>query len=80
MALVYDDVGDESIHVIMKNDGYGHLVDIPSLLVSRVNGEKLKQTSNECPSLPALKIPFAIEKWETAEVTFWLDSNHVTKS
>ena len=63
MAIIYDNEGDEAIRVIMKNDGHGHLVDIPSLFISRVHGEKLKATTNECPKMPALKIPFKIDKW-----------------
>jgi len=38
MVLIYDNETSILPHVIMKNDGHGHLVTIPSLFLSNTDG------------------------------------------
>lgn len=61
--------------VIMKNDGHGHLADIPSLFVSNSDGLKLKTADKVC-SLPVVKIAFEMDQAEISQVTLWLDANN----
>jgi len=55
MVIIYDNEGADSIQVIMKNDGHGHLAEIPSLFISRTHGEGLATVKQDC-KLPVLKI------------------------
>jgi len=60
----------------MKNDGHGHLADIPSLFVTNSVGLKLKTADKVC-SLPVVKIAFEMDQAEISQVTLWLDANNV---
>ena len=40
-VIIYDDKDTERPNVIMSNDGFGHLVNIPSIFVSSSDGKNL---------------------------------------
>jgi hypothetical protein len=62
LILIYDDHPGETPSVIMKNDGHGHLAEIPSLFISNKDGENLKVIKTECSSYPVVKIKFDISQ------------------
>lgn len=62
---------------MMKNDGHGHLAEIPSLFISNSDGLKLSSTNKECKNLPIVKLQFEIDQKQTSQVTLWLDANNV---
>jgi hypothetical protein len=37
-VIIYDNETNDQPHVIMKNDGHGHLVTIPSAFISNADG------------------------------------------
>ena len=77
LIIVYDDEPGDKPTVIMKNDGHGHLAEIPSLFISNIDGENLKKTNNDCKDLPVVKVKFDIEQAEVSKVILWLDANNV---
>jgi len=56
VIIIYDNLEGSSPVIIMKNDGHGHLAEIPSLFISNNDGLKLLATSKECFELPLVKI------------------------
>lgn len=40
-VIIYDSIKTTKPNVIMANDGFGHLVDIPSIFITLSDGEKL---------------------------------------
>jgi hypothetical protein len=62
----------------MKNDGHGHLAEIPSLFISNTHGKKLQATDSTCSKLPLMRIVFELDQAETSDVTLWLDAGNVT--
>lgn len=42
LAIIYDNGTSTQPHIIMANDGHGHLIDIPGIFVSHADGIKLK--------------------------------------
>ncbi len=40
-VIIYDNETTQKPHVIMKNDGHGHLVNIPSSFISSKDGERI---------------------------------------
>lgn len=60
LIIIYDDEPGDKPTVIMKNDGHGHLAEIPSLFISNTDGENLRKTNNDCKDLPVVKVKFDI--------------------
>ena len=59
----------------MKNDGHGHLAEIPSLFVSNTDGVKLGQ---KCDGrLPLVRVHFEMHQQAVSTVIFWLDAGNV---
>lgn len=54
----------------MKDDGNGYLVNIPSVLISDDDGEKLMNLSKQHKDL-SLKIKFDIQKSESVNLTIY---------
>lgn len=77
LVLIYDDHEGSTPSVIMKNDGHGHLAEIPSLFISNADGENLKTISKDCKDYPVVKIKFDIDQAENSKVILWLDANNV---
>jgi hypothetical protein len=76
MAIIYNDEDEEGANVIMGNDGHGHLVDIPSIFISKKNGDKLISTRSECGESMILSMRFETYTAKVANVTLWLNSNN----
>lgn len=75
VIIIYDNNEGDSPSVMMKNDGHGHLAEIPSLFISHSAGIKLQ--SGGCQGLPIVKVMFEIDQSEQSDVTFWLDAGNV---
>ena len=41
LIIIYDNNPGDNPVIIMKNDGHGHLAEIPSLFISNTDGNKL---------------------------------------
>jgi hypothetical protein len=48
----------------MKNDGHGHLAEIPSLFISNSDGMRLIAAMRDCKAQPLVKILFEIDQKE----------------
>ena len=79
LVIIYDNNTSTAPSVFMKNDGFGHLAEIPSLFISNTDGEKLKKESEDCPDLPIMRVHFEMDQEKTSEVTFWLDAGNVLR-
>lgn len=77
LVIIYDDQKGNTPSVIMKNDGHGHLAEIPSLFISNDDGVNLKATSKDCPNYPVVKLKFDIDQADVSNVILWLDANNV---
>ncbi len=62
LIIIYDDHPGDTPSVIMKNDGHGHLAEIPSLFISNKDGANLKNISGDCKDYPVVKIKFDINQ------------------
>lgn len=60
MVIIYDNETSTRPHIVMKNDGHGHLVSIPSIFVSGVDGKKILSALNECSESLFLKQVFDV--------------------
>jgi hypothetical protein len=38
LIIIYDHTGGDQTTVVMKNDGHGHLAEIPSMFISKISG------------------------------------------
>ncbi len=61
----------------MKNDGHGHLVNIPSAFVSNTDGLKLIETLSKCNDQIYLKQVFDVFETEIVDLSLWLNLNNV---
>lgn len=77
IIIIYDNNEGTTPSIIMKNDGHGHLAEIPSLFISNTHGKKLQTTDSTCSKLPLMRIVFEIDQAETSDVTLWLDAGNV---
>jgi hypothetical protein len=55
---VIEDLPTSKEGIIMANDGYGFLVEIPSIFISNENGEKLKDLIRKHPKGLMVAIKF----------------------
>lgn len=60
----------------MKNDGHGHLAEIPSLFISNTDGENLRANNVSCLRT-LVRVHFEMDQLETSEVILWLDAGNV---
>jgi hypothetical protein len=61
LIIIYDNIAGDRPSVIMKNDGHGHLAEIPSLFISNSDGLKLGESSKDC-KLPIVRVVFEMEQ------------------
>lgn len=78
IIIIYDNNEGSTPSIIMKNDGHGHLAEIPSLFISNSHGKKLLSTDTSCSKLPIMRIVFEIDQAETSDITLWLDAGNVS--
>ena len=64
----------------MKNDGHGHLINIPSAFVSNTDGLKLIETLSKCNDQIYLKQVFDVFETEIVDLSLWLNLNNVPLS
>lgn len=62
VIIIYDNNNGDAPSVIMKNDGHGHLAEIPSLFISHTDGLKLLTGSANCGGLPVVRMMFEIDQ------------------
>lgn len=60
MVIVYDNELSSKPHIIMKNDGHGHLVAIPSVFVSNSDGLNIIKSIQQCNEAIMLKQVFDV--------------------
>ena len=58
LVIIYDHNKGADPTIVMKNDGHGHMVDIPSLFISNTDGLNLINLEKECGKLPMIRIHF----------------------
>jgi hypothetical protein len=61
----------------MANDGYGFLVDIPSIF-SHEDGERLKIAARAIKSGVIVLIRFETQKSDKANLSIWIDPSTIT--
>lgn len=76
MVIIYDNEDTSVPGIVMSNDGHGHLIDIPSVFISKADANKLIGASLKCSSSLIMKIYFDVFTSKVANVTFWLDINN----
>ena len=77
LIIIYDHQDGDHPSVIMKNDGHGHLAEIPSLFISKTDGVNLKKKTTDCDKLPVVRVHFEMDQKEVSDVTLWLDAGNV---
>lgn len=76
LIIIYNNEEGDKPTIIMKNDGHGHLAEIPSLFISKTDGLSLKKKTTECAKLPVVRVQFEMDQSQVSEVTFWLDAGN----
>ena len=57
LVIIYDNI-TQNKEILMKNDGHGHLSEIPSMFISKENGDSLIKVKKSCRDLLTLQIEF----------------------
>jgi lysophospholipid acyltransferase (LPLAT)-like uncharacterized protein len=60
MAIIYDSEKGTVPHIVMSNDGHGHLIDIPSIFIANADGLKLIDTYRKCNNNLIMKMSFDV--------------------
>lgn len=76
MVIIYDNEVTKDPMVVMANDGHGHLIDIPSIFISNLDGEKMIKTFKKCSNSSIFKMTFEVFVTKEAHVTFFLDASN----
>lgn len=62
----------------MKNDGHGHLVNIPSAFISGVDGQNILTALSQCNDQIYLKQIFDVFETDIVDLSLWLNLNNVS--
>ena len=73
IAIIMDNVPENTGYLTMKDDGTGYRVKIPSILISIDDGEALQKNAG---SNITLKIAFETAKTDRVNLTLWLEANN----
>lgn len=73
---IIEDLPSSKEGVIMANDGYGYLVDIPSVFIGYEDGEKLKNIMKKINKDLIVLIRFETAKTDKALLNLWLDPSN----
>ena len=76
LSIIVDTNNSESGGIVMANDGFGFLVEIPSIFVSNSSGETLKRLAKESGDELILRIKFDTEKSDVVRFRMWLDASN----
>ena len=58
LVIIYDNHSSSTPNIVMSNDGHGHLVDIPSVFISGIDGGKLVSAMKNCNNTVLLMVKF----------------------
>ena len=72
MLIVVDDKDEISENVVMVEDGHGNEIYIPTILIRKEDGEKIRQTINKGEKVELL-VSFVLKKYDKLKYIFWLD-------
>lgn len=72
VAIIMDNVPENTGYLTMKDDGTGYRVKIPSILISIGDGDLLR---NANASNVTLKITFDTAKTDRVNITLWLEAS-----
>lgn len=70
MAIIIDNVVEESEKIVMKDDGKGHFVTIPTVLISREDGLKILDYVGQNP---IIMVSFDLKVTTRSNVSLWID-------
>jgi hypothetical protein len=70
LAIIIDNVVEQSESIIMKDDGKGHSVTIPTVLIGREDGLKMLEYIAQSPTIT---VSFELKVAQRSDVTLWLD-------
>jgi hypothetical protein len=77
-VIVYDNNTSESPHVIMKNDGHGHLIHIPSTFISKSSGLDIIKSIRNCNNKEIyFKQYFEVFESDIVDLSLWMNLNNV---
>jgi hypothetical protein len=81
VAIIIDNTDENIKNVIMKDDGTGNAIRIPSMLISKTDGKKLidylKRATNEEKDQIAIMAEFIMEKPDNrVEYDLWYTSSN----
>lgn len=78
LAIIMDNVYENTAYLTMKDDGTGYRVKIPSILINIKDGEELIRQAATQPI--DLKISFSNSKSDRVNLTFWLEASTLIPS
>jgi len=70
LAVIIDNVVEESESIVMKDDGKGHFVTIPTVLIGREDGLKILDYISQSP---IIMVSFELKVASRSDVTLWVD-------
>jgi hypothetical protein len=70
LAIIMDNVVESPERIVMKDDGKGHSVTIPTVLISKEDGLKMLEFINQNP---IIMVSFDLKVTPRSNVTLWLD-------
>lgn len=72
LAIIEDKASSKE-GVIMANDGYGFMVEIPSIFISYEDGEKLKNVLRNTKEDVVALVRFETHKSDKVTLSLWID-------
>lgn len=70
LAIVIDNVAERSESIVMADDGKGHFVTIPTVIINRSDGLKILEYIGQNP---IIMVSFELTVTPRSKVTLWLD-------
>jgi hypothetical protein len=70
LAIVIDNVVERSENIVMVDDGKGHFVTIPTILIARADGLKLLEYIEKNP---IIMVAFELKVTARSDVKLWVD-------
>jgi len=77
LAIIMDNVPENTGYLTMKDDGKGYRVKIPSILISIEDGEALQKAASNNVTL---KVVFETSKSDRVNLTLWLEASIHSKT
>lgn len=70
LAIVIDNAVERSENIVMVDDGKGHFVTIPTILIAREDGLKLLEYIQKNP---IIMVAFELQVTARSDVKLWVD-------